>query len=77
MPSGIEADPHGGLRLILGQDSTLSYGMGYGGIKVIYADVQVQHHLLMSRTGWPYRSDVVRLRLEGQPGLPSGAVSFT
>src|SRR5436190_7508582 len=72
MAGRVEAHPHVFLRLVLGERRTAVERVPDRLIEVVAADVEVHHHLLVSRTGRPRRPSVVVLGLAGDPDLPAG-----
>lgn len=64
MAGRVEAHPDFVLWLELGQGCPAVDGMRRGGSEVVDADPQMQHHLLFSRGGRPYRPYVGLLGLE-------------
>jgi hypothetical protein len=68
----IQADPHVVLGLEVRQGSALGQRVRDPGLQVIDLDLQVHHHLLLSRAGRPDRADVARFGLEVQSVAAAG-----
>jgi hypothetical protein len=64
------------LGLIAGQDCPARDGMLACGCQILDGDIKMHLHLLIARTGRPYRRLVPRLGLEGQASATIGGPQF-
>jgi hypothetical protein len=68
MPGWVQADPDVVLRLVLWERRAHGDRMRDPGHQVVDPDLQVHHHLLVTRPGRPDGADVTRLGLEVKAG---------
>jgi hypothetical protein len=66
MPGRVEADPHIVLRLVAGERRALRDRVRDACLQVVHPDLQVHHHLLVTRSGGPGRPGIALLSLEIQ-----------
>lgn len=64
----VDHDSHIFLGLECGWRGACFDRPGHPGGEIGYSDVKMDHHLLLSGFGRPNGWDVIRFRLEGQPG---------
>ena len=67
MASRVEADPNVVLGLKLGEGRTTVNRDGHRLIKVVHPNLQMHHHVLITRPSRPSRPDEIHFPLEGQP----------
>ena len=66
MPRWIKQNPDVLLWLVLGQLSPQVHCPGSLHLKISDLEVQMHHHLLAARWGWPHRPHIVGIALDGQ-----------